>query len=127
MQNFAKNERLCSKSVIDQLFTQGHSFFKHPLKIKWLQGQWDSNNSVKVVISVSKHRFKKAVDRNKIKRLIRESFRLNKFVLENGLKGQKVYLAIIYTSNEIPDFTTLNRVINDVFHRLNLDYEKLSG
>lgn len=127
MPKFQKIERLCSRSEIDQLFSKGHSFFKHPFKIIWLPGNWDNNISIKVVISVSKHKFKRAVDRNKIKRLIRESFRLNKFVLEERLNGQKIQLAIIFASKEVPDFTTVDRIIKEMFKRLLVEYEKLAG
>lgn len=127
MPKFNKIERLCRRSDIDQLFSSGYSFFKYPLKLIWRPCNWDNNISVKVVISVSKHKFKRAVDRNKIKRLVRESFRLNKFVLEDGLKGQKIHLAIVFVGKEIPDFATVDQIINEMFKRLIVEHEKLAG
>ena len=105
---FRKIERLCSKKVIDALFTGGNkSFSAFPLRVVYMER---SEPGAQVLISVSKRRFKHAVDRNRIKRQIREAYRLNKDILpaEKGL-----YLAFIWLSDEL--FTSkvvTNRVIN---------------
>ncbi len=127
MPSFDKSERLCSTLAINYLFSEGHSVFKHPVKIKWIQAKWDNNHLIKVVITVSKHKFKRAVDRNRIKRLLRECFRLNKFIIEDGLINSQCYLALIYTGNEIPEMSALEPIIIELFHRLIKDYEKLAG
>ena len=77
-QTFKRGERLSSKKTINELFTDGNSFFMHPFKVAWKNTDLDSDFPVQILISVSKRNFKKAVDRNKIKRQIRESFRKNK-------------------------------------------------
>lgn len=127
MPTFVKSERLCSTLAITHLFGEGYSIFKHPVKIKWIPAKWDNNHQIMVVITVSKHKFKRAVDRNRIKRLLRECFRLNKFILEDGLKSSQCYLALIYTGNDIPERSTLEPIIIELFHRLIRDYEKLAG
>ena len=101
--------------------------YKYPLKLKWIPANWNDHLKVKVVITVPKHKFKNAVDRNRIKRLLRECFRLNKFILENELNTHKCYLAIIFTGNEIPEKGNLELIIIDLFHRLVKDYEKIAG
>lgn len=127
MPTFVKSERLCSTLAINNLFKEGYVVYKYPVKLKWMQANWDDHLKVKVVISVSKHRFKRAVDRNRIKRLLRECFRLHKFILEDELKSRKCYLGVIYTGNEMPEKGVLEPIIIDLFHRLIKDYEKIAG
>lgn len=126
MPTFHKSERLCSNVAIEKLFEKGYSLFKYPVKIIWLPAKWDNNHSVKVVISVSKRRFKRAVDRNRIKRILRECFRLHKSVLDNT-SGRQLYLGIIYTGKELPEWNSVEPIINDLFQRLSKEYEKIAG
>ncbi len=126
MPTFRKSERLCSAVAIDRLFTQGYSLFKYPIKIVWLPAQFDNNHSVKVVISVSKRRFKKAVDRNRIKRLLRECFRLHKSIFDNE-SGRQLFLGIVYTGKELPEWKNLEPIIIELFQRLSKEYEKIAG
>ena len=76
---FTKEERLCSKRKIDSLFHGGSSFIVYPFRVVYLVGQSvESPYPVQVILSVSKRRFKRAHDRNRIKRLMREVYRLQK-------------------------------------------------
>lgn len=127
MPKFVKSERLCSALAISHLFDKGYSVYKHPVKIKWLPVKWDSDLNIQVVISVSKNRFKRAVDRNRIKRMLRECFRLHKSVIEKGLNGRQCHLALIYTGKDIPEMNVLEPIIIDLFHRFTKEYEKLAG
>jgi ribonuclease P protein component len=124
MPTFGKSERLCNIVEISKLFNKGHSLSKYPLKLKWLPAHWNNHSQLKVVITVSKHRFKKAADRNRIKRLLRECYRLNKFVLSNGLKERQCYLGIIYTGDVLPEYTELQEILIELFYRLIDDYDK---
>jgi len=74
-QTFKKGERLSSEKSIATLFAEGDSFFQYPFKVVYKKEQSTYPFSVQLLISVSKRNFKKAVDRNKIKRLIREAYR----------------------------------------------------
>jgi ribonuclease P protein component len=96
-------------------------------EIKWLPAKWDNNVPLKVVISVSKHRFKRAVDRNRIKRVMRECFRLNKHIILHALETRQCYLAIIYTGKEMAEYNTLEPIIIGLFQRLTKEYEKVAG
>src|SRR3569832_293963 len=100
MQTFSKDERLCNQSIIDRLIKKGNSFNSFPFKIIWLELQ-ESTVPVKIVISVPKRKFKKAVDRNRIKRLIREAYRKNKHKLIERLEDKKIAMLLIYTSKTI--------------------------
>jgi ribonuclease P protein component len=117
MQTFSKNERLCSKPLIDQLIQKGNSFNGFPFKISWMEIP-ESTVPVKILISVPKRKFKKAVDRNKIKRLIREAYRKNKHLLIDQLEGKKIICLAIFVSKSIIDYTETEEKINDVLVRL---------
>jgi ribonuclease P protein component len=75
---FTKEERLCNKKLIDQLYHSGSSFLCYPFKVSWAITFEPQLFPAQVLFSVSKKRYKKAVDRNLIKRRIREAYRLHK-------------------------------------------------
>src|ERR1700709_2705743 len=78
MYTFKKEERLCNKKLIDKLFHNGSSFLCYPFKASWLLVDGAAQFPVQILFSVSKRRYKHAVDRNLIKRRMRETYRLNK-------------------------------------------------
>lgn len=126
MQTFGKQEHLCSIPEIQKLFREGKSFFRHPVKLYWLPGDWAGNPIGKVMVSVSKRNFKKAVDRNYIKRLLRECYRRNKAIAEEGLAGKNYYLALVYSGKEIPGLKSLEPIIIKLLERLVKEYETTS-
>jgi ribonuclease P protein component len=127
MQTFGKDEKLCSQKAITDLFSKGKQIFKHPVKLLWLPVEPGSEGRNKVIISVSKRNFKRAVDRNKIKRLLRECYRKNKQATEAIYKDQKLLIGLIYIGKEIPRFYLLEPIIIELLQRLNCEYEKTSG
>ena len=127
MQTFGKDEKLCSQKAITDLFSRGKQIFKHPVKLLWLPVEPGSGGRNKVIISVSKRNFKRAVDRNKIKRLLRECYRKNKQATEAIHTDQKLLIGLIYIGKEIPRFYLLEPIIIELLHRLNCEYEKTSG
>src|SRR6185312_5168861 len=110
MNTFKKEERLCNKRLIDSLFHNGSSFLCYPLKVSWLTAEDIQPFPAQVLFSVPKKRFKRAVDRNLIKRRVREAYRLHKqqylYDTLNGA-GKKIVLSIGYVAKEIVpyDFT----------------------
>ena len=112
MYTFKKEERLCNKRLLKKLFHNGSSFLVYPFRIVHLQEMIPLPFPVQVVIAVPKRNFKRSVDRNLIKRRIRESYRLYKddllyqFLRE---KDQKILLSIHYIGKEIPSFNLLNK------------------
>ena len=115
-----KNQKLCNKKVIDRLFANGKSISEKPFRAIWDIEKANDDIYTKVLIIVSKKRLKLAVDRNTMKRRIRESYRLNKNKLECCLdKGnQQLHLAIIYQKEEILDYMLLDKKINLLLDRL---------
>lgn len=92
---FPKEEKLKSRKQIGRLFVEGNSLKEFPLRIKFLKLS-DSEVSAKIAFSVPKRNFKLAVDRIRIKRLLRESYRKNKHLFQEGLKGEFIVM-FMYT------------------------------
>lgn len=78
MYTFKKEERLCSRKHLDLLFKNGSSFLLYPFRVSYLFVEESTEVIAQVVINVPKKRYKRAVDRNLLKRRIREAYRLNK-------------------------------------------------
>lgn len=98
--SYPKNEKLKSQKTIDLLFSKGKSVSKYPLRLVYVENT-DENNTEKVLmgVSVSKKYFKKAVDRNYFKRVLRECYRLNQNLLKENL--EKPYaLMFFYQTKE---------------------------
>jgi ribonuclease P protein component len=117
MQSFAKEERLSSKKAIEELFKKGKPIQFQSLKVKWLIID-DADVPVKVLISVPKRLFKRAVDRNRIKRLIREAYRKNKVDLYDKLGATKVNIVLIYTSKTIPNYIETEALVIGLLQKL---------
>ena len=117
--NFQKEERLCSKKLLEELFKNGSSFLLYPFRITWLRSPApEQNYPVQVVVSVPKKRFKHRVDRNLIKRRIKEAYRLNKELhLYQTLRVQnlKLILAIAYVGKEAHDFSLIEKKLKLMF------------
>lgn len=112
--SFKKHERLCSKKVVELLFKQQQSFFVHPFKLIWVETSLPVNCSAQLLIAVPKKNYKKAVDRNYIKRLIRESYRLHKSMLYDALlkRNKQVAIAIICIAHDKLTFAeTENKIV----------------
>lgn len=120
-----KHEILRSKKNIKELFDNGSSFFLYPFKVYFLPDQ-STESSTKVLFTVSKKYFKKAVQRNLIRRRMREAYRLNK----NNLKAYQkdslsISLALIYISRSELPFSDINNKLKQVFIRLNKIEDKI--
>jgi len=109
---FPKEERLCSRTSIKELFAKGSSFYLQPFFVKFLSSTDDGN---KVLFSVSKKNFKRAVDRNLLKRRMREAYRLNKTTLQTD---KSYNIAFVYTSKEVLSFEIIQKRLILVNERL---------
>ena len=110
---FPKSERLTNKKLIGELFDKGSSFHVHPLKVLYLESPSESNQ---VLITVPKKIFKRAVDRNLIKRRIREAYRTNK---HKRIGDTYLLIGYIYIGKEIAEYKTIERKLIETLDRLN--------
>lgn len=115
---FGKNEKLKSRKRIEELFKTGKSFSLFPFRVVYLFTYGEQN--LQAGFSVSTRNFKKAFDRNRVKRLMRESYRLQKQPLTNTLSVAKKHLSVffIFTGNEVPDYKLVFEKMTAVIKRL---------
>ncbi|MEP7231515.1 MAG: ribonuclease P protein component [Ginsengibacter sp.] len=116
---FTKVERLKSLKLIGQIFKEGKSFAYFPFRGIYIYPK-ENSSYLQATFSVSSKNFKKAVDRNRIKRLMREAYRLQKNALKTKLERSQIYLAvfIIYTGNELPVFEKILEKMEHLLERL---------
>ncbi len=117
LQTFKKEEKLCHKKKIDALFDKSNeskvSFARFPVRLVAQEAAGSSHTQV--LFSVSKRRFKRAVDRNVIKRRMREAYRLNKQLIAIH---QKFDIAFLYTSPEIQTFEVIQASLKKLLQQL---------
>ena len=115
-----KSERLDRKKVIEKMFAGGsRSFSVFPLRVVYLPVE-ELDVPVSILVSVSKRRFKRAVKRNRVKRQIREAYRLNKHLLSDALSGSQTRLAVafIYLSDELVPSSVIEERMNIALSRI---------
>jgi ribonuclease P protein component len=119
-----KQERLKSRKLIEQLFREGKSISAFPFRVLYLPvaaaNNQSSSTALQMGVAVSSKYFKKAVHRNKIKRLTREAYRLQKAGLQQKLAGtgRQLILFFIYTGREIPVFLLVKEQIQVILNKL---------
>jgi ribonuclease P protein component len=112
MKTFIKEERLCSRRLLDLLFKNGSSFLLYPYRVSYLFIADKAEAPVQVVINVSKKRFKRAVDRNLLKRRTREAYRLQKqeeIYSSLNTPDQLLLLSLQFIGKQIYDFGFLEK------------------
>jgi ribonuclease P protein component len=116
---FPKSERLSSKKLIDSLFANGKSIFLYPYRIKYLPASQLEVHSNQFLISVPKKLFKRAVDRNLIKRRVKEAYRLHKSTYLNPYQPKEfLVIAYIYVAKEILDYDLIESKLIESLKRL---------
>lgn len=121
--------RLKEAAIIDQLFEKGQTFAVYPFRVFHLPSAGISPSPCRVVFPVSRKRMKRAVDRNRIRRLMKEAFRLHKHILLKSLEnnGRSMVIAILFTGDHIPDFPEVEHKIMTALQRLSDLYESPVG
>lgn len=114
MFTLGKNERLKSRKLIDRLFREGKSLNAHPVKVLFIISEVPG--SLQAGFTVSTKNFKKAVDRNRLKRLMREAYRLQKNELTR--EDRHTILFFIYIGKEVTDFETMNAKMKELTIKL---------
>ena len=123
MYTFNKEERLCNKRLLNKLFHDGSSFILYPFRVVFLKEKLSVPFGAQVVIHVPKRNFKRAVDRNILKRRIREIYRLHKSdLLYSFLSHQQVLLGIGYIGKEVADYNLLDKKLAAAFEKLKQQY-----
>lgn len=121
---FSKNERLCSRTLIERLYADGHRLMAFPYSIHWQQQSLDV--PCQVLITTSKRKFKHAVDRNRVKRLTRECYRLRKPAFYDFLTvhGISITLSLNYIHTDIFEYTHLEPKFDKLMDILQHDIEQ---
>ena len=118
MFSFHKQERLNNKKRINKLFRSGKFFSQEPFQIYWLETKQEKN-IIELLVSVPKKNIKFAVNRNIIKRMVKEAYRLNKKALHEQVNREKksFSVAIIYMNNKIPSYLYVEKKIKLILER----------
>lgn len=137
MYTFRKNERLANYRLQSMLFENGQSFHHHPLRVQWMlfpeekltelfpgtkehSGNAAFMYPAKLLVSVSKKKIKRATDRNRLKRLVKEAYRKNKngfysFLLERQELG---LVAMMYTADNVMTYKDIEKAVSEVLKKL---------
>lgn len=117
---FPKSEKLISEKEIDNLFSNGNRMTVFPFKVLWIN---NTRSTHQLLISCPKRKLKKAVDRNLIKRRMREAYRLNKQVLYGQNHKDITYfnIAFVYIGNETMDSTVIHEKMKLAIDKLNAE------
>lgn len=113
---YCKKDKLKSKKLIEQLFTEGKAINAYPLKLIYLKTNFNDGSQLKTGVSVSKRLHKTAVSRNQIKRLLRETYRLNKPLYFNNSSASFAFM-ILYLSKDGTTFDKLNHSMKLLFKK----------
>lgn len=113
-----RSERLKSRKSIDQLFSEGQRFTQTPVRVFYRNTK---TTGLQFGVAVSARLFKKAVDRNRVKRVMREAWRLQKNELDNQLKekGKGLHVFFVYTDKELPVYAVISSVTATIIRKLN--------
>jgi ribonuclease P protein component len=118
--SFSKLEHLCGEKRISHLFQVGEAFISFPVRVVYLIEPKTDEVNASVLVNVPKKRFKRAVKRNRLKRLMREAYRLNKQILIEKLdeKQLQIHVAFNYVADEEIDFVTIERKLKSSLQKL---------
>jgi ribonuclease P protein component len=121
---FSKEERLSHRDTISLLFSRkGKSLSRGPILLAYLETELPTSFPAQVLVSVGKKRFKRAVIRNRIKRKIKESYRLQKHQLYDVLQHKQLAILIIYTGKTEPNFSSVNMHVSLLMNELIKRYQ----
>jgi len=120
---YPKHEKLKSQKHIELLFSEGKSVSKFPLRLVYVPIELENDEKIKIGVSVSKKNFKKAVDRNHYKRLLRECYRLNKHLLLETIE-RPYAIMLFYQTKDAMTFVDMNQKAVQLFEKFILEIKK---
>ncbi|MFT4832505.1 MAG: ribonuclease P protein component [Psychroserpens sp.] len=112
-----KKEKLKSKKLIERLFAEGKSVSNYPVKLIYLKTLHADGSKIKTGVTASKRNFKSAVNRNRIKRLMRECYRLNKPLFFNNIVGDYAFM-FLYLGKDMPTYEQLEACFKLVIKKI---------
>lgn len=117
---FTKEERVTGEKRIENLFTNGCSFIAYPFKVVFVEVESVSEFPLSILVSIPKKRIKSAVKRNRMKRLVRETYRLNKhlFCSQSFAKPHHFDVAFVYVKNELADYQVVEKAMKKALSEL---------
>jgi ribonuclease P protein component len=127
-QTFRKSERLCSRKILETLASKGRNIYNTPFRLIWLISPLTEEVPAQIAFAVPKRNLKKAVDRNRMKRLMRESYRKNKSDFYAFISDQKITIALllIYTGKEVTGYTETESKTKSILTQLVQDITKFT-
>ena len=128
-QTLGKEYKLCSQKIIQQIFEEKRSVKQFPFVINYCFAELPTEKLFQIVIAAPKRIFRKAHDRNRIKRLCRETIRKNKYLLEEYLTESKKQIALffVYTNKEEMEYDVLLKKTESLFKKLIIEISKLDA
>jgi len=128
-ETLSKGERLNAKKQIEDLFRSSNAYGKNPFRIIWkVKDVEDEISGVKILVAVPKRKVKKAVQRNRIKRMVREVYRRNKKEINTFIKNKnkECHMGILFVGNPMTTFDSIEKCISDLLKRFPLEYERFT-
>lgn len=119
---YGKEEKLKSRKLISEIFESGKSFYSYPLRIFYKEVE-DIDSNIQLGVSVSKRNFKLAVDRNRIKRLMREAYRLEKYSYKT--EGKKLVAMFVYTQRKEISIDEMRKSFSKALNRLSKEMSNI--
>ncbi len=118
--NFDKRYKLCSRKLIDEVYTNGQLIKSYPFVVRVKRTKLPDNSTFQIVISAPKRSFRKAYQRNRIRRMCKEAIRTNKNIIESFLAetNQQLALFLIFTGKEEIPLEVLNKKTEKLFHSI---------
>lgn len=118
--NFNKNEKLKSRKLTELLFTKGDTFLVFPVKVVYLIAKEQQDYPIKIGVTTSIKKFKKAVDRNRIKRILKEQYRLSKHPLHKFVAEKKLNVIVffMFIDKALPSKGLLDKKIPIIIDKL---------